>query len=86
MRPQVKVRSFPRIHVTLIDVAGVTHRQYGGIGFSLNTLPIEIDAKINTTNELAFRDSIERRDKSDIFAMLKRLSKSVTLHGIFKLS
>lgn len=45
------VHSFPRIHVCLLDLAGVTGRKNGGAGFTLDGLPAQI--KINKAHSTA---------------------------------
>ncbi len=46
------VRAYPRIHMSLIDLGRATARAYGGIGFSINGLPIEVS--VSTTNSPTF--------------------------------
>ena len=36
------VRAYPRMHMSLIDLGRATGRAYGGIGFSINALPIVV--------------------------------------------
>ena len=40
----IGVRTFPRIHMTLIDVAGATRRRFGGAGFALQARPVKVRA------------------------------------------
>ncbi len=35
----MRVISYPRIHIALADLAGVTHRRFGGSGFAVDGLP-----------------------------------------------
>lgn len=75
---QVLVRSFSRIHITLIDLAGVTHRRYGGVGFALDAFPIEVRALVAVNNEVNFECIIEARDRADVWALLERLSSKLS--------
>jgi len=35
----MKIISYPRLHITLVDLAGVTHRRFGGAGIAIDGLP-----------------------------------------------
>ncbi len=77
MRQHVLVKAFPRIHITLIDVAGVTHRRYGGAGFAIDTLSIEAEATLNDGNKLTFQDKPDSRDETDAQMFLNRLTEKL---------
>ncbi len=81
MKQKVIVRAFPRIHLTLIDVAGITHRRYGGAGFSLDALPIEVESSLGIVNELTLQDKIDQRDEADVHALIERIA--TVLHTKF---
>ena len=75
MRQHVVVRAFPRVHLTLIDVAGITYRRYGGIGFAIEILPIEVESTLSVSNELTFQDTPDARDETDASKLLDRLTE-----------
>ena len=68
------VKTFPRIHMTLIDLAGATHRRCGGAGFSLNTMPAIACAKIALKNRVDVVPDLGQRDRRDIENYVQRLS------------
>ena len=54
------VRAYPRIHMSLVDLGHATARSYGGIGFSIDGLPIEVEvteARKTKINSLVPLDS-----------------------------
>ena len=77
MITQVEVRSFPRVHVTLVDLAGVTRRRYGGAGFALDLFPVEVVARVASSNALTWDVPVAARDATDAEAVLERLSAAL---------
>ena len=73
----IRVRTFPRIHMTLIDLAGVTERRFGGAGFSLDTRPAVLSATGATKNSLSVSSSVSCRDRGDLEGYLARLSAAM---------
>lgn len=72
----VRVAGFPRIHITLIDVANATARQYGGAGFALSGPKIVVSAveAIESCVTLVLEDRIGSVEcKDQVHSMLDRL-------------
>jgi len=63
--------------MTLIDVAGVTHRRYGGAGFTLDAFPIEVRASLAVDNEVTYECEVEARDQADVCSLLERLTSEL---------
>jgi beta-ribofuranosylaminobenzene 5'-phosphate synthase len=80
MPQRVLIKSFPRIHITLIDLAGATSRKYGGVGFALAAFPIEVEATLSVGNELTFHQEVEKRDERDVREFLERLKTELDAH------
>ena len=74
MPEHVLVRAFPRIHMTLIDLAGATFRRYGGVGFALDLLPVEVEATSAPTTTLTFCCEVGRRDMADAERLMEQLA------------
>ncbi len=74
MKRLVTTRAFPRIHVTLIDLAGVTHRRYGGIGFALDAYPVEVECALSANNVVTTECQVAARDEMDVKNLLDRLT------------
>jgi beta-ribofuranosylaminobenzene 5'-phosphate synthase len=49
----IKIRSFPRLHFSLIDLARNGFRKYGGIGMCINALPIDLTFEASTRSDLS---------------------------------
>lgn len=81
VKKRVRVRAFPRIHITLIDLAGVTRRRYGGVGFSLDALPIEVESRLGSVNELTLHAKLDARDEADVRSFIERIT--TILHAKF---
>ncbi|MDJ0686204.1 MAG: hypothetical protein QNJ84_16055 [Alphaproteobacteria bacterium] len=69
----IRVSAFPRVHVTLIDLAGVTGRKFGGAGFAVDALPTVVRAEGARTNALDGFDRLDARGRADVDALLMRL-------------
>lgn len=69
------VKTFPRIHVTLIDLAGATHRRCGGAGFLLDTMPAIACARMAFKNRVDVAPDLDQRDRHDIESYIQKLSR-----------
>ena len=77
MKQVVHVRAFPRLHVTLIDLGGATHRRYGGAGFSLDGPWTDVEAMPSRQNTLELPFAVDERDRRDVQDMISRLSRQL---------
>lgn len=70
------IRSFPRLHVSLFDLAGATGRKHGGAGFAIDGLPtrIVVSAARNLTIIVENDDGAAAKE---IQSALSRLSSVV---------
>lgn len=69
----IKVRSFCRLHVALLDLGNATFRRYGGCGFCVSALPVEIEAEARTTPKLTGVALAEVRNRAELEGALHRL-------------
>ena len=76
-KDMLSVRTFPRIHMTLIDLAGVTHRKFGGAGFAIDALPATVSGAISKRSEVEGAATLDVRDRRDLQEHLKRLSRAL---------
>lgn len=67
------IRSFPRIHLGLIDLGNVTLRKYGGAGFTLTGPTIETEATSDDVKCVIGDDILDSRARDDIHSALDRL-------------
>ena len=71
----IVVRAFPRVHVSLLDLADATPRRYGGAGFVLDCLPVEVHASLGASDtdgdDLGGLDARGRRDLEEALARLR---------------
>ena len=70
-------RVFPRIHMTLIDLAGATHRRFGGAGFAVEALPAIVHGALAKRTELAGVAGFDARDRRDLGAHLERMASAL---------
>jgi beta-ribofuranosylaminobenzene 5'-phosphate synthase len=77
MSQAVLVRAYPRVHMTLVDLAGVTHRHYGGAGFSLDYLPIEVESTVDSDNRLIVKNEVDTAYSDEIKAFTQRVSEKL---------
>lgn len=77
---QITITSYPRIHISLLDLTSKGHRLYGGIGFSFNGLSISFE--ITSTSKLDI-DAFEGVGYStkEIDAIRRQLTQISTKHG-----
>jgi beta-ribofuranosylaminobenzene 5'-phosphate synthase len=69
------VRSFPRIHIGLLDLGSATYRKYGGAGFAIDGLPVIVEATPSLKTNIIGLDQLDRRGRLDVHAALNRLKK-----------
>ena len=74
---KMSVRTFPRIHMTLIDLASATHRRFGGAGFAVDGLPAMVTGAISMKSEIGGAAGKDVRDRRDLQHHLKRLSRTL---------
>ena len=79
MTETISVSTFPRIHMTLIDLAGATQRRYGGAGFSLNTMPAAVRARTALRNTIEVKPNLAERDRQDLEQYVGMLSRAVNM-------
>lgn len=73
-------RAYPRIHITLIDLAGISHRRYGGAGYSLDGFPIEARVSHASDSAVVYHSSVDARDQHDVSSLLVRMSTRLSEH------
>ena len=79
MPETISVSTFPRIHMTLIDLAGATQRRFGGAGFSLNTMPATVSARTALRNTLEVKPDLAERDQKDLERYVGMLSRAMNV-------
>jgi len=73
---RVCVRAYPRIHVALLDLGGVTHRKYGGAGFAIAGLRTEVEAAVSGHTSVLGIERLDLRCQRDVLAAIERLNKA----------
>ena len=73
----IEVRSFPRIHVTLIDLGGATQRRFGGAGFALDAMPAVVKAFRDKECRVEGAPNLRGRDRKDLELYVRRLSNAM---------
>lgn len=73
----VVVKPHSRLHLTLVDLAGVTRRKYGGIGMMLRSPVTVVRARSSNGLTLNFPPSLEHRTQGEALAALTRLADTV---------
>lgn len=71
---ELTVRGFPRIHLTLIDLGGTTHRAYGGVGLFLDGLATVVTVRTSKNLQFSYPGNLETRARAEIDAAVERLS------------
>ena len=79
MSGTIRVRTFPRIHMTLIDLAGATQRRFGGAGFSLDAMPATVSARMAPGNRLDVVPNLDERDRNDLERYVGMLSRAMNM-------
>jgi len=76
----IRICAHPRIHMTLIDLAGCTKRDYGGVGFSIDEPATIIEVRKSGVTELIGFERFDRKARRDVLALLERM-KEIGLDG-----
>ncbi len=76
----MRIRSFPRIHIVLLDLGDATHRKYGGAGFILDGPLVQVRMEHAKVNELHDRGVLDERGKNDILDLLVRMTGVTNNH------
>ena len=75
MTRAVYVTGYPRIHVTLIDMAGVTSTAPGGAGFSIDAHPTVVKAEYGATFSLDGPAHLDSESWVDLEHLCRRLEE-----------
>ena len=75
MSRTIGVRSFPRIHVTLIDLGGATRRRFGGAGFALDAMPAVVKAFRGRECGVEGAPNLKGRDRNGLELYVRKLSR-----------
>jgi len=67
--------SYPRIHITLIDLCGCTGRLFGGIGFLVDILPVKVHSHLAEKNSIDFKGEVDARFQKEISSYFDKLTK-----------
>lgn len=49
---EILINSYPRIHISLLDMTAAGYRLFGGIGFAIDALPIELVTRASSTLDI----------------------------------
>ncbi len=71
------VKSFPRLHIGLLDLGNATPRKYGGAGFALSGPSIVVQAVRSRRPELDNPETIDDRAARDLLLATQRLQRFV---------
>lgn len=72
MNKVIKIKTFPRIHITLINMNNTGYRKNGGIGFSITTPPLTSTFEISNNNIL-----LDKRNTRLSSSELERLYQTI---------
>jgi beta-ribofuranosylaminobenzene 5'-phosphate synthase len=78
----IVVRAFPRLHVGLVDLAGATLRRFGGAGFMINCLPVEVSVERDSTLTVGGVEKLDQSAMRDIAAALRRMQTAFSVGPI----
>ena len=70
---ETTISAYPRIHIGLLDLSGITSRKYGGAGFSIDGLAIRITARRANRLTISGISGLDSAAQSDLSELLKRL-------------
>ena len=79
MTEAIGVRTFPRIHMALVDLAGATRRRFGGVGFALQATPANVRAMRASQNRLDVLPRLLERDRSDLKRYVESISHALNM-------
>ena len=77
MLEAIGVRAFPRIHMTLVDLAGATRRRFGGAGFALQAAPAVVRAVRAARTRLDILPNLLDRDRRDLQKYAESISEAL---------
>ena len=75
----VGIRTFPRIHMALVDLAGATRRRFGGAGFALQATPALVRAVRAARNRIDVLPNLLDRDRSDLKRYVESISRTLNM-------
>ena len=75
MTTSVTVVGYPRIHITLMDLAGVTSMVPGGVGFSLDAFPTVLTAESASGFSVLGDSGLDQNAREDLDAICHRLRR-----------
>jgi beta-ribofuranosylaminobenzene 5'-phosphate synthase len=83
----VVVRSFPRVHVGLLDLGHVTRRRHGGAGFTLGGPCLEVLAEAGGPLEVRGLEHCDERARQEVDRALDAFQRTAgALHARFTLT
>ena len=71
----VEIRAYPRIHLSLIDLANATLRRYGGAGFMLDGMPVVVQYAGSGPLSINVDTDLDETAYSDLVNLKQRISK-----------
>lgn len=74
----ILVRAYPRLHLGLVDLGNATPRKYGGAGFVLNCLPVEVSVERGPESLIGL-ELLDRRGQADIMSVIERMRKTLSI-------
>lgn len=69
------LRSFPRLHIGLLDLGHATHRDHGGAGFYIDGLPIEVEVVGGREMQIIGIESLDVEGRRDIRQAIERIRR-----------
>jgi beta-ribofuranosylaminobenzene 5'-phosphate synthase len=78
LAPGITVTSFPRIHISLADLAGATLRRNGGIGFALSGPVVKVNVHAAAQDGIVAPAHLDAHGYDDLKQALVRLRSTVT--------
>ncbi len=81
----VRVRAYPRLHVTLLDLSDATFRKYGGAGFTLSGPFTEVTATASPDAETTILglDQFDYQGQKDILDAVERLKQFTSVRSSY---
>jgi len=76
----VLLTAYPRLHLTLLDLGGITPRKYGGAGLTLAGPTLRLSAKQDERWKLVGFDRLDAESRREITDLLRRLTDSLLCH------
>jgi beta-ribofuranosylaminobenzene 5'-phosphate synthase len=69
----VILRSYPRLHVGLLDLAHATHRDHGGAGFYINGMPAEVEVVRSRETQVVGLEGLDPEGRRDVRRAIDRI-------------